>query len=274
MRDPIPFLRLRRIGLASLAVAMVAGGLGGCKSVDFGDVTGSISTKAPPSDPAMLRSYTDELGKRYDAKPNDPNVAMAYARALRAQGQFAQAVAVLQTAAAKNAENRAVIGAFGKALADAGRFKEASEVLPRAHTPERPDWSVLSTQGSVADQLGDHAAAQGYYASALKIAPGEPSVLSNLGLSYALSKDLARAEDTLRQATEHPRADMRVRQNLALVLALRGKFDEAETVSRRDLSPTDASANVMTIRKMIVESNTWRQIQEGGKAKPAASRRG
>ena len=50
------------------------------------------------------------------------------------------------------------------------------------------------------DQLGRYEEARQYYASALKIAPDQPLVLSNLGLSYVLSKDLARAEETLRRA--------------------------------------------------------------------------
>ncbi len=53
-------------------------------------------------------------------------------------------------------------------------------------------------------------------------------MLSNLGLSYALTKQLPEAEAALREASASPRADARVRQNLALVLALEGKFAEAE----------------------------------------------
>ena len=45
--------------------------------------------------------------------------------------------------------------------------------------------------------------------------------MSNLGLSYALNKQLPQAEETLRDAANNPKADMRIRQNLALVLALR-----------------------------------------------------
>ena len=86
---------------------------------------------------------------------------------------------------------REVLGAYGRALADTGNYKQALDVLSRAHTPEQPDWRMLSVQGAVLDQMGRHADAQRYYASALKIMPDEPSVLSNLGLSYALSKDLA-----------------------------------------------------------------------------------
>ncbi len=93
-------------------------------------------------------------------------------------------------------------------------------------------------------------------------------MLSNLGLSYALSKQLPRAEETLLRAANTPNADMRVRQNLALVLALEGKFGEAEEWSRRDLSPAEATTNVATIRQMISQSNTWRDISGPAGDKP------
>ena len=60
----------------------------------------------------------------------------------------------------------------------------------RAHTPDQPDWRILNAQGAVLDQMGRHAEAQRHYSTALKIVPDEPSMLSNLGLSYALTKDL------------------------------------------------------------------------------------
>ena len=239
--------------------------LGGCNKPSMTDITGSIpggnSAELPRGD-AELRRYTDEWGDRYEANRKDKTTALTYTRALRALGLHAQACAVMQGLAIQNPDDLQVLGEYGKALADAGRLQEASSVLARAHTPERPIPSILSAQGSVADQMGDHASAQGFYKSALQMRPQDPLVLSNLGLSYALSRDLPRAESTLREAASQPRADMRVRQNLALVLALEGKFVEAEEVSRRDLSPVDATANVQTIRKMIAESNTWREIRK------------
>jgi Flp pilus assembly protein TadD len=262
VREPIerPSPRMRRIALG-LAAALVAATLGGCAAASR-DVTGSIST-APPRDAASLQTRIDELGKRYEANRDDARLAIAYATALRSAERYPQAVAVLQHAVSRKPGDLDVIGAYGKALADAGRFKEAAAVLERAHTPDRPNWTILSAQGSVADQLGDHDRAQAYYDAALKIRPGEPMVLSNLGLSYALGRNLPRAEAILRQAAADPRADARVRQNLALVLALSGKFAEAEEVSRRDLSPTDAQANVAAIRRTIAESDAWRKIQQG-----------
>ncbi|PPD43303.1 MAG: hypothetical protein CTY15_10240 [Methylocystis sp.] len=249
-------------------------GLSGCNKTSFNDITGSIGSgqTALPRDEASLRRFADDWGHRYDANPRDKNTAMTYARALHALDQNAQAVAVMQGLAITYPEDMKVLGAYGKALADAGNLKQASDVLQKAHTPERPDPSVLSTQGSIADQLGDHDAARGYYETSLKIRPNEPSVLSNLGLSYALARNLPRAEDTLRIAVAQPGADMRVRQNLALVLALQGKFGEAEEWSRRDLPPADAAQNVASIRQMISQSDTWRDIQTGGAKRSAAKR--
>ncbi len=250
--------------------------LGGCQSSSGPqDVTASIGAAAPQSgqSKAEKQRSVDAWGRQYDRHPEDKATALNYALALRAAAEYAQATAVLQRLAAKYPRDTEVLGAYGKALADSGRLREAAEVLPRAHTPDRPNWSILSAQGSVADQLGDREQAQVYYAAALKIAPAQPYVLSNLGLSYALSKKLklAKAEKTLQEAAAQQGADSRVRQNLSLVLALEGKFDSAEEVSRRDLGPKDAAANVAAIRRMIAQSNTWKQIQGlDSKSGPAA----
>ena len=187
---------------------------------------------------------------------------------LRALTQYAQAVAVLEDAAVKHPYSTPVLAAYGKALADAGRLHEAMDVLGRAHTPDKPDWSVLSAQGAVSDQLGDHAGALNYYDAALKIRPGEPSVMSNLGLSYALAKQLPQAEATLKTAAADPRADMRVRQNYALVLSLEGKFQLAEQVAATDLSAADAAESVSAIRQMIAEQRLLAQCPEGGCCAP------
>ena len=141
--------------------------------------------------------YPAERGgmrRQYDRNPDDKAISLNYARALRGNTENAQAVAILQRLAIKFSRDVEVLAAYGKTLADAGWSREAAEVLAHAHTPARPDWSVLSAQCSVADQLGDHEQAQAYYAAALKIAPAQAHVLSNLGLSYALSKKLPQAE--------------------------------------------------------------------------------
>jgi Flp pilus assembly protein TadD len=111
--------------------------------------------------------------------------------------------------------------------------------------------------------------AQKFYETALKIVPNEPSVMSNLGLSYALSKNMNAAESTLRQAAQNPRADQRVRQNLALVLALQGKMAEAERITRQDLSPQDAEANIRALRSLVSQPNSWQALRKAEGSKPA-----
>lgn len=234
--------------------------------------TGSIgSAVSAPASPDAWRRESEAWGRRFDANPADPAAAIGYARALRALDQRAQAVAVLQQAAIRNPTQLEVMAAYGKALADLGRYKEASEVLARAHVPERPDWRILSAQGTVADQMDDHATAQQFYETALRIVPNEPSVLSNLGLSYALSRRLPEAERILTQAVSLPGADARVRQNLALVMGLQGRFKEAEQILQRDLGPAEAAANVGAMRGMVSQPNSWNAIRRasGGEAATA-----
>jgi Flp pilus assembly protein TadD len=89
--------------------------------------------------------------------------------------------------------------------------------------------------------------------------PDEPSVLSNLGLSYVLSKDLQKAEETMRRAYDRAPADQRVRANLALAVGLQGRLAEAEKIVRADLPPDEAAANVTQLKRLLAR-------KEGGRA--------
>jgi Flp pilus assembly protein TadD len=161
----------------------------------------------------------------------------------------------LEQANLNNPGNRAILGAYGRALADTGSYKQAFDVLSRAHTPANPDWRILSIQGTALDNLGNHEEARRYYASALKIVPNEPSVLSNLGLSYVLTKELPKAEATLRRAYAQNGADARVRQNLGLAIGLQGRFAEAEAIVKADLPADEAEANVAYLKQMLRNSD-------------------
>jgi len=241
--------------LASAAVAAVlAISVGGCTTTGD-ETTGSVGSTGVPRSDADWRRAASVWGERYHRDPSDAEAAMNFAKALRATGERAQAAAVLEQASIKNPYNKALLGEYGRALADTGDFNHALDVLSRAHTPDNPDWRILNAQGAVLDQMGRHQEAQRHYASALKIVPNEPSVLSNLGLSYALSKDLKRAEMTLRRAIAQPGAEPKVRQNLALVVGLQGRFAEAEKIASADLPPDEAQANISYLRQMIAQQS-------------------
>lgn len=248
--------------LASVAVlGLLAGGCtktagGGNSVTSSAGLLGArmqMPAEPAPRDDGEWRRAAATAGERYRTNPSDPAAAVRYAQALRRTGQSAQAAAVLQQASLANPRDRQVLGAYGRALVDNGNFPEALDVLGRAHTPDQPDWRILSVQGAALDGMGRHAEARSYYANALKIAPDEPSVLSNLAISYALSKELGEAEQTLRRAASRGVADRRIRQNLALVVGLQGRFEEAEDIARAELPPEEAAANVSYLRQMLAQ---------------------
>jgi Flp pilus assembly protein TadD len=81
---------------------------------------------------------------------------------------------------------------------------------------------------------------------------------------------LPEAERVLTEAVNSDRADIRVRQNLVLVLGLQGRFGEAETLARRDQSPAEAAATVAYLKRSVSQQNSWELLKGGkGRAKPA-----
>jgi Flp pilus assembly protein TadD len=244
---PLGLARFRAVTALSAVLLL---GLCGCQTDGISDITGSLGGKTEKTAPAhSLDFYRD----RYRANPDDAEAALNYGKALRSGGQRSQAVAVLEQATIAHPGDKALMAGYGRALADNGNFQQAFDVLGRAHTPEDPDWRILSAQGAVLDQLGRAEEARQYYASALRIVPDEPSVLSNLALSYVLSKDLAKAEETLRRANSRVDADPRVRLNLALVVGLRGHMAEAESLAKEGRPQEEAAANVAYLRRMLAK---------------------
>jgi Flp pilus assembly protein TadD len=237
--------------MSAMALSLVLG-LCGCQTDgSSSDITGSLGEKIEKTGLAAPGRGVDFYRDRFRANPEDVDAALQYGKALRAAGQKAQAVAVLEQVTIAHPSDKALLAGYGRALADNGSFQQAFDVLSRAHTPDNPDWRILSAQGAVLDQLGRAEEARQYYASALKISPDEPSVLSNLGLSYMLSKDLRMAEETLRRAYGHANAEPRVRQNLALVVGLRGHVAEAESIMKADRPAAEAAADITRLRRLL-----------------------
>lgn len=252
--------RLARLVVSPASSLILALCLCSCQTTDPSDVTGSIAAQPNPGRASDPRRDVETYRDRYRVNPKDPDLALQYAKALRTAGERSQAVAVLEQATIANPTNKALLAGYGRALMDNGNFQQAFDVLSQAHAPEDPDWRILSVQGAALDQLGRYEEARQYYASALRIAPEEPSVLSNLGLSYLLSKDLAKAEEVLRKAYNHPSKDPRVRMNLAVVLGLQGRQTEAESTAKADLPVDEANANVAELKRLLARRNAARGL--------------
>ena len=254
----------RRFPTVSAVVLGAALCLAGCARGD-GLTTGSISDSVSAfsgesSDQAMRNA--ERWGRAYERDPDDPETTVAYADSLRALGRDDHALQILAAGIARIPNSSALLSAYGRALAQRGDGARAAHMLDKAEAAGGLDWRTQSAYGAALDQLGRHGDAQKRYARALQQRPNHPSVMSNLGLSQALSGDIAVAEKTLRQAASLPGADIRVRQNLALVLGVQGKFDEAEELARQDMSAEAASENMAYLREMLSRDDRWKNIRE------------
>jgi Flp pilus assembly protein TadD len=257
-RLPTGTAALRRGLIVSAALAIV---LAGC-AAKRPETTGSIDPQAMANpSPGDFQQAAAYWAQRYAQHPKDKTAALNYAAALRRINGGEQAVKVLDHAIENSPNDRELAAAYGKALADTGNLDKALAIIHSLQVPERPDWRMKSAEAAILDQLGRYDEARRLYADARVLAPNEPSVLSNLGMSYVLSGDLPAAEKTLREAIALPGADSRIRQNLALVVGLQGRFDEAEKIAGAELSPEQAKANVAYLKSMLAQQNNWQRLK-------------
>ncbi|WP_196259412.1 tetratricopeptide repeat protein [Pelagibacterium limicola] len=250
-----PVMRFVR---AALLVGTAALTLSACASNRTGHaVTADYSNLSGP----QIQASVVDLAARYRADPRNKTLGIHYAAALRAAQQQAQAVMVMEHLMAAYPNDPEVNLAYARALASDGRFSQALNVVEQAVNPVAPDWDALSVRGAILDQMGEHALARQSYSQALLLAPQQASLHANLGLSFAMTGELPQAESHLRQAVSLPGASSKVRQNLALVLGLQGRFEEARAIYAAELPPDAVEANMAYIRAMLTQQNRWDQIR-------------
>ena len=252
------------------AACILSAGLAGCAKdrMTTGSLSRSHGKPVEQMSAGELHGAASSLGRAYARDPGDKGTALRYAEVLQMNGNADQALAVMRKLAIGMPKDRTVLAAYGKALAGVGQLQPALDAIRRAQTPEYPDWKLLSAEGAILDQLGQAVQARELYRKALDLHPNEPSIMSNLGMSYVLGGDLKTAETHMRAAAQAAGADSRVRQNLALVVGLQGRFQEAEDIARQELAPEQAEANVAYLRSMLSQQNAWRQLKDDEKKKP------
>ncbi len=131
----------------------------------------------------------------------------------------------------QSAEYRAVLG---QAYLIAGRFGSAS-------TAFKDSLSLSPGDGKVALNLALAQIAEGDWQGARHTLDSNSGSIpvSDRGLAMALAGDPASAVDLMLPVARRPGADSKLRQNLALSLALGGRWQDARVVAGMDLSPTE-----------------------------------
>lgn len=251
-----PWRALLLVGVAALALSACASNPTTTGSIGATDFAGQ------PID--RKQAALAQLAAHYKKDPANRPTIVYYAAALRANGQNEQAIAVLENGVARYKGDPELLVGYAKALSAAGRFDQALNVIDSAINPASPNWNALMVKGAILDQRGRNKEARVVYGQALKIAPEQASLHANLGLSYAMTNELDRAEAELRMAVKMRGANSQVRQNLALIIGLQGRFDESRALFAAELPARQVEANMAYIRALLTQQNRWDLIKGEG----------
>jgi len=180
--------------------------------------------------------------------PRDAAAGVGLAQALRTLGRYEEAASAAQAALVIEPNNMDALLEVARAQLERGQGFYAIEALTKAMQLAPKDWRPVSLMAIAYEQTQRDTEALASHRAALTLAPNEPGALANLAMYQAGHGDLAGAETLLRRAAAQPTATAQVRQNLAMVLGLNGRFDEAESLVRRDLPPEQANSNLALLR--------------------------
>jgi Flp pilus assembly protein TadD len=264
-------------GIAALAACLTLGACGQLPKPSAADMLALSDKSRQANDPGQMRSElekaTEYWGKEYAQSPRDLQKGLNYARNLKAMGEKQRSLAVMQQLSLFHGQSRELASEYGRLALDLDQVSVASRLLAVADDPTQPDWRVISARGTALAKQGKYADAIPFYERALTLAHDQPSILSNLALAQAMNGEPERAEAMLRQAASTDRNSLRIRQNLALVLGLQGKYDEAKLLASQDLPAEKAAQNTAYLRQIVkLEPNTPPTSKAGTKlAQRAAS---
>lgn len=186
--------------------------------------------------------------REVDADPRDTEAGVKLAKALRALGRFDEAAEAADQVLVMEPKNLEALLESARARVAGGQGFYAIDPAERAEALAPRDWRPVALLAVGLEQSNRDDEALAAHQKALALAPGNPAALSNLGMFYATHGDPARGEPLLRQAAAAPDATAQERQNLALVLGMEGKIDEATRLQRQDLPPQEVDNNLAYLR--------------------------
>ena len=224
--------------------------------VPMASSTSGPADKAKTQQSADARAASTALVAKAQADPKDSAAVIKAARALRAEGERAQALVLLEKASMAQPKNPAVIRETGLVALELGQIGKAETLLAKALEHNKADWQTRSALGTALASGGKHQEAQTQFAKALELAPDHPAILNNLALSYALDGKPAEAERILRVAATAKSTPPQVRQNLALVLGAGGKLAEAEK-----LAQGTPAGNAAYLKVLAEQANAGRTLK-------------
>ncbi|MGD9617955.1 MAG: tetratricopeptide repeat protein [Alphaproteobacteria bacterium] len=265
-----------RIGFAALALlALAVLALAGCENIqrrglDPLAVSGRL-TAAPVSHEALMRIAAAARGggdldtavslyrRAAELDPADPAPFAAAGDTLVEMGRINEAIVAYRAALTREPRDPASLRGLARAYLRSGKPELALEPLGVAHAQTPDDPKLLQLLGVAEDFTGRHAAAQTRYSRGLDLAPGDRGLSVNLALSLALSGRYGDAVAVLSPIALGPAGTPSERQNLALIYALQGDAAAAERIALLDLDRQAATRQLAyydTLRLLPPEART------------------
>ena len=191
-------------------------------------------------------SYYDRL---YERHPKNKIALLGYARNLRYLGLPKDAIKALQ--AWKNEGNALDLKTeLGKAQLAAAQINDARITFTEIVKNDPKRWEAYSALGIIYDRLKRYNEAHSSYQKALELSPDNTSIQNNFALSLSQDGQIDRAILMLKQIVEDNRSGPQIRQNLALLYGLKGKFKKAYDLSLIDLPRDLATRNLITLKEL------------------------
>jgi Flp pilus assembly protein TadD len=231
-------LQLARIVVAGLVLL-----LGACDppAITHGD---DYQTAVREAEAARLAGNIDTAIPLYDralqADPQGSEAKLGLGKALLTIGAAEEAAAQFRDVLARQSNNSTARRGLASALIAMGQPTLAEQQIDEALRADANDYHALNLLGVVLDMQGRHAEAQANYHRGLELAPDDPGLRSNYGLSLAITGQPQAAIAMLAPLASSRNATPRIRQNLAFAYAMAGDLSNALQLCRRDMDEVSA----------------------------------
>lgn len=244
--------RVRRASATAL-FAFLSLGLAACVSTEPPPVTAS----APEIDPAMQarlhqwaerafadRRYEDaqrEYIRILSADPSDKRAGFGLAEVFLATGRPNEAEPIFEKLVSSPEFGGRALAGKGISLLAVGRDRASLDALEQAVSLDPGLWRAWNALGQIYDSRDEWDKAKSSYDRAIALAPDEPIIRNNVGVSLMLQTRYAEAEAIFAAVLQRVPESEIISNNLRLSLAFQGRYLEAMAGVRRE--DTSAALN-------------------------------
>ena len=161
---------------------------------------------------------------------------LGLANATRRLGDNERALAMFEQLVRENPANLDALEGKGLTLMALGKSVDASRAFSEVVEKDATRWRTLNALGILFVTKDMIPEAMAYYTEGLKQSPDNPALLNNIGLSFAVDKQYARAIEALDQSarlSKNPNQRKQIELNTAMVYGVSGDLDNARQIASK-----------------------------------------